>query len=131
MIRRAAPDDIPKIVALGRHNYAAIHGTDAGYDPASAAQFLEAVVFAHGSVWLSDAGMIGGVIWPRWHAPGFVEAVELMWFAADGSGGRLLRRFVDWARSQNAQPVITSERQIPARLAARLGLRRAERIYRG
>jgi hypothetical protein len=130
VIRRAKPDDIPALVIMGRENYRAIHGTDAGYSPDAAARFLRNVIFPQGAVFMTRGGMIGGVLCPRWHAPGFVEAVEMMWFAADGSGGFLLRRFCKWARRQNAQPVITST-TMPERLAQRLGLKASETMWRG
>jgi hypothetical protein len=124
------PGDIPRIVALGRENFAAIHGTDAGYDPAAAARFLQDVVFERGAVFLSRAGIIGGVLCPVWHAPGIVEAVEMMWFARDGMGGLLLRKWCVYAERNRAVPVVTSRSMSPA-LAQRLRLKPAETVWKG
>lgn len=129
MITRATPGDIPFMVSLGALNYAAMHD-DGGYDPDAAAHFLREMVFKRGAAFLTRGGMIGGVLCPRWMAPTKVEAIEMLWFAHDGTGAALLKKWVDFADYSRAVPVITS-RKIPPRLAARLGLRGVETIWRG
>ena len=129
MITRATPDDIPHIVRLGRANYAAMNDDDA-YDSAAAERFLRDVIFAHGAAFISRGGMIGGILSPRWCAPTVTEAVELFWFAQDGSGARLLEAWVSYAERSGAQPVISS-RKLPKRLAGALNMRASETIWRG
>lgn len=129
MITRATPDDIPHMVRLGALNYAAVN-PDADYDPEAAAHFLREMVFKRGAAFISHGGMIGGVLCPRWCAPRQVEAVEMLWYAGDGTGARLLAAFIGWARRCKAVPVVTS-RKIPPRLAARMGLAASETIWRG
>jgi len=131
VIRPATLADIPRLVEMGRENYRDMGGDAADYDPAAAARFASEFIMPSGAVFLSDGGMIGGVLCPRWQAPGVVEAVEMMWWAGDGSGFRLLRRFCEWAQENGAQPVITTGQDIPARVLSRYGLRRSETILRG
>lgn len=77
---------------------------------------------AGGGLFTSERGMIGGILAPMWCAPGWLSAVELFWWAEDGQGLRLLRRFEQWAREQGAQEV---------RMTTLAAMPDAERALRG
>lgn len=58
-----------------------------------------AKIIEHGAIFLSDDGMIGGVLNPLYFNPAYVTAAELFWWAGrDGTALRLA--FEEWGREQ-------------------------------
>jgi len=128
VIRRATPADLPRIVEMGRRNYEA-RPNRGDYDPQAAGDFVNTMLASpHAAVFLSDAGMIGGMLCPYWAAPNDVQAVELFWFASDGSGRALLMAFEEWAQDQGADEVRITSR--PTRALERMGYEPVDTVYR-
>ncbi len=120
MIRTATLTDIPDLVDMGRKFHAA--GRLPGeYTEEATARFLEGLI-AGGGVFRSDAGMIGGALAPAYFDPSYVMAVELFWWAEDGQGRRLLRKFEEWAGDAGASEV---------RMTTLASLPNAERVLGG
>lgn len=84
-------------------------------------------VEAQGGLFTSRRGMIGGIIAPMWCAPDWKAAVELFWWAEDGQGLRLLRRFEAWAKEKGANEVrMTTLAAMPDAEKALRGYERVE-----
>ena len=100
MIRRATGDDIPQIVELGAEFLAVSPHAWIPLDRDAFTEFAGRLV-DHGVVFLSDDGMIGGLVTPFFFNPAVTTAAELFWFAR--KEGRALREaFEGWAREQGA-----------------------------
>ena len=93
----------PDLIDMGRKFHAAT-GHASRFDEAAFCVALDQIE-AQGGLFTSKRGMIGGVIAPMWCAPDWKAAVELFWWAEDGQGLRLLRRFEQWARDMGAQEI--------------------------
>lgn len=99
-IRRAAHSDLDEIVELG----AAFHA----YGPyafvpmdRSAFRGFCASLIDGGIIFLSEEGMLGGLLNPLYFNRSVVMAAELFWWAP--KGGRALRiAFEEWAQDQGA-----------------------------
>lgn len=104
MIRLATEADIPRIVEMGRTFYR-VAWRNAAYDPEATATMLRAMIGGAGAVFVSERGMIGGLLAPVWCAPTLLHAVELFWWSRDGQGEALLEAFEDWAREAGAEEV--------------------------
>lgn len=105
MVRPATYDDIPAIVDMGVSFHAA-SPIQAPYDPAASAEFAKRLIDApEGAVFVSDRGMIGGMMAPAYCAPGWIMAVELFWWSEDRSGLALLSEFEKWAQAGGASEV--------------------------
>lgn len=101
-----------------------------GHPSEFSAQAFEAAldqIEAQGGLFTSERGMIGGLIAPMWCAPDWTAAVELFWWAEDGQGLRLLRRFEQWARDMGAREIrMTTLAAMPAAERALRGYERTE-----
>lgn len=104
MIRLATEADIPRIVDMGRKFYRVAWRDDA-YDEEATAAALGAMIGGAGAVFVSERGMIGGVLSPVWCAPSKTMAAELFWWSRDGQGETLLDAFEAWARDVGAGEV--------------------------
>ena len=80
-----------------------------------------------GAVWVSDAGFIAGALTQTIISPAPL-AQELGWYAADGTGLRLLRRFETWAQERGAVLIQLSTGPTGPDLT-RLGYWRAEQAW--
>lgn len=70
---------------------------------------------AQGGLFQSERGFIAGMIVPTLCDPNWKMAVELAWWAEDGSGQRLLRDFEKWAADNGASEVrMTTLANLPA-----------------
>lgn len=83
----------------------------------------------------SEKGMLAGFLMPAWDAPGWMMAVEFIWWAEDGQWMPLLRRFEEWAREQGADEVRIASKLQPdseriARVFGRAGYEAREICYR-
>lgn len=110
---------------MGRRFFTA-SGLPGDFDPAAFGAMLDRID-ADGGLFTSPRGMIGGVISPAWCAPNWLAAVELFWWAEDGQGLRLLRRFEAWARERGANEIrMTTLASMPSAERALRGYLRAE-----
>lgn len=100
MIRLATPDDLPELARLGADFHAATPYRDLPYSPESFADFC-AKLMVGGVVFMSEDGMIGGVM----NSPFFNASVplvaELFWWAP--KEGRALREALEaWGQERGA-----------------------------
>lgn len=103
MTRRATQEDVPEIVRLGADFHAMSPYRAIPYDPEAFAEFAGRLI-EHGVIFLSEDGMIGGLLNPLYFNPSVVMGAELFWFARQG--GRALREaFEEWAKAGGAQGV--------------------------
>ncbi len=104
MIRKATLDDIPKVVGFGAKFHAQAQ-QPFPFNREASEQFASALIANdNAEVFISDHGMIGGVLTPAYCAPNWIMAVELAWWAEKG-GIKLLKTFEDWARKKGANEV--------------------------
>lgn len=117
-IRKATQDDVPAMLEMGKafHDYSPWR--DIPLDDAALSDFLSRVVEG-GVVFLSDGGMIGGVMNPLYFNPAHRVAAELFWWAKSG-GRELMSRFEEWAAQEGASGIQFSA----------LGDNRSERMER-
>lgn len=102
-IRKATMDDVPAMLEMGKAFHAYSPWRDIPLDEAALSDFLSRVMEA-GVIFLSDGGMIGGVMNPLYFNPAHRVAAELFWWAK--SGGRdLMARFEEWAAQEGASGI--------------------------
>lgn len=103
MIRRATADDLDRIVELGAAFHAYCPYRDIPLDPEGFRDFAGRLIEG-GAIFLSDDGMIGGLLVPLYFNPSVVMGAELFWWA--GKTGKGLREaFETWAKESGAQGV--------------------------
>lgn len=131
-VRRATADDIGHMVDLGAR-FNAQAKTIIPYDRDATAHFLNGLVGSpQAGVFVSESGIIGGVLSPAYCNPSWVMAVELFWWASDRQGLRLLGAFEKWAKDMGAQEVRMTTLQAidgPERILKRRGYAPAEISY--
>jgi hypothetical protein len=129
---RAVAADIPRMVEMGRLFHAASPWKDVPYDAEATARVLEQVV-DNGAAFISEGGMIGGLLSPLFFAPSHTVAVELFWWS--NGGGRALREeFEAWARFSGAYAVqmsalVDDNAEAIDRNYTRAGYAKAETAY--
>ncbi len=103
-IRAAAERDLAVILEYGARFHE--HSKQPfPFDPAATENFLRIMIKNDDAqIFVSDTGMIGGVLTPAYCAPNWVMAVELFWWAEKG-GLKLLKAFEDWAKDMDANEV--------------------------
>ena len=127
MIRPATASDILTIVDQVEALRVAVGGPVA-VDRAWTARTLAGLLAnPDGAVWVSDAGFIAGALTQTIISPAPL-AQELGWYATDGTGLRLLRRFEAWARERGAVLIQLSTGPTGPDLT-RLGYWRAEQAW--
>lgn len=103
-IRRATIDDLDHVARLG---LAFINA--AGMPPATldeCKEFCTKLLTAdEGVAFISERGVIAGVLSPLYYKPSYKLAAELFWRAEDGNGLALLRAFEDWAGAEGANDI--------------------------
>lgn len=124
MIRWATHADVLRIVDMVERLRAAVDGPVVVNRGWTAAQVARLIDGPDSAVWVAGGGFIAGALVPTVISPDPV-AQELGWWAEDGSGLRLLRRFEGWARDRGASLVQLSTGASGPDLS-RLGYRRAE-----
>ena len=132
MIRQATAEDVPRVAEMAMRFIAA-----AGKPEGRPAE-VEAVVrgmVGGGGCFVSERGMILGIVAPLYYRPDYLEAHEVAWWCEDGAGLRLLRAFEQWARDRGAREIVMSTLpDYTARGAhavlTRRGYRHAEAGYR-
>ena len=127
MIRPATASDVLPIVGMIERLRAAVDGP-IPVDRAHTAAVVAALISDPDAlVLVSGAGFIAGRLTPTIINPALI-ASELGWWAADGSGLRLLRAFERWAAERGATLVQLSTGPVGPDLS-RLGYRRAEQAW--
>jgi len=120
VIRRATLADVPQVVAFGKLFHAQSQ-QPFPYEESAGEQFASGLIENSSSaVFLSETGMIGGVLVPAYCAPDWVMAVELFWWA-EGGGIGLLKAFETWASEMEADEV---------RMTSLASLERADKLLR-
>ena len=106
-IRRATRDDLPGLCALVLREHAQSRMASQPVDMAQVqASFLGVIHGMAGAVFVSEQGgelrgLIAGMVQPGLFNR-YQTAYELLWYAEDGSGLRLLAALKDWARRMRA-----------------------------
>ena len=127
IVKRATGSDVLRIVDMVEALREAVGGP-IPVDRAWTSQTIAALCTGHDSaVWVSAGGFIAGSLQPTVISPDLI-AMEHGWFATDGTGLRLLRRFEAWARERGATLVQLSTGPSGLDLS-RLGYRVAERAW--
>jgi GNAT superfamily N-acetyltransferase len=104
MIREATAQDIPTVVEFGERFHAQSQ-QPFPYDKEAVEGFIGNIISSpSGAIFLSETGMIGGILAPAYCAPDWLMAVELFWWAEKG-GVKLLKAFEAWAEDMNANEV--------------------------
>lgn len=100
MIRRATIDDLSRAVAFAVEFHAESVHADIPVNIEALSAFMAGLI-EQGAVFLSNRGLIGGVIAPAYFNPEHRMAVELFWWAPT-DGQPLRRAWEDWAVQQGA-----------------------------
>lgn len=106
VVRRAVPEDIPKLLLLAKEEHGQSRFAKVPFDEQRAEQTFR--VFIDGMatvVIISDHGFIMGMVQPLVFSK-FWNAYEMAWFASDGSGLALLSEFIKWAEGMRAIDVV-------------------------
>ena len=125
MVRYATIDDIPRLISLARKEHGISDMSSLPFSEASVADTASAFIRGHGrTVLMTDGGYLAGMVQPI----GFCSrriAMEYAWFAEDGLGMALLRRFELWARNMGACHLVvhnyTNDRRMTLPLVRRGG----------
>ena len=127
MIRPATGSDVLPIVDMIDRLRAAVDGPIPVDRTHTAAVVASLIADPDALVLVSGEGFIAGRLTPTIINPARI-AQELGWWAADGSGLRLLKAFERWAAERGAMLVQLSTGTAGPDLA-RLGYRRAEQAW--
>lgn len=104
MIRAAGEDDLPLILDLGARFHAAA-GEQGTFCPDTFGDFCRTLMEEErGALFVSDRGMIGGLVWPSPWSRGVMVSLESFWWAEDGAGTALRRAFETFAGQWGAKP---------------------------
>lgn len=124
---RAGAADIPRILDMAERLVAHI-GTPVPVDREWMGRNVARLIAgADSAVWVSPAGFLAGSVQPTILHPGLV-GMEHGWWAEDGRGLALLRRFEAWARQRGAGVVQLSTGPTGPDMS-RLGYRLAEQSW--
>lgn len=110
-IRRATADDLDGLIKLARLEHALSQLSDTPFDElVCRMNFHAAVTSMTSAVFVSETdkgltGLIAGMTQPNLHNR-FCTVYELLWFATDGSGLRLLKALRQWADRMRAKAVV-------------------------
>lgn len=102
-VRVATSEDVSAIVDMGREFHAYSPWRDVEFDADAVSVFVERLIDG-GVIFISETGMIGGVINPLYFNPAHSVAAELFWWAKSG-GRELMARFEEWAVEQGASGI--------------------------
>ncbi len=105
MIREATVEDLPDLMVMGKRFHDA-SGLPGSFSALACGAFVAALIDSPaGAVFRSDKGVIMGALTPSYCAPDWKMAVEMAWWAEDGKGLALLKRFEEWARDTGANEI--------------------------
>lgn len=100
MVRRATAADVDECLRLGLQFHAYSPWAMFPADPEGLRAFLASLIEG-GAVFLSEGGMIGGVLTPLYFNPSLTIAAELFWWAPK-DGDALRQAFEAWAVESGA-----------------------------
>lgn len=103
MIRMAEKKDVDMVVDMGRDFHAYSPWRSVPFDRGATSAFV-ANLINHGVVFVSESGMIGGMMNPLYFNPSFSVACELFWWARSG-GRELMKAFEQWAKDNEAKGI--------------------------
>lgn len=131
-VRRATQDDVGAVVRFGSDFHAYSPWKSIPFDPDATSEFVTKLING-GVVFMSDTGMIGGLLNPLYFNPAHVVAVELFWWATK-NGRELMSAFEDWAQENGAHSIQFSalgddRAERMAQLFDRAGYRKVETGY--
>lgn len=106
-VRDATWEDIPRILDMVEALVGAVSGPIPVDRPHAGKVIAGLIGSDTGAVWRTEAGFLAAVLRPTIIHPDPI-AVELGWFATDGKGLRLLKRFEEWATSNGARPQVST-----------------------
>lgn len=102
MIRRATIEDAPRVVELGESFHASSMWSDIPYDKDAMLIFAQNII-ERGAVFLSDNGMICGILSPLLFNPSVVVAAAMAWWSPNAGEGQELRDALEnWAKEEGA-----------------------------
>lgn len=132
MIRRADHDDVDAVVRFGADFHAYSPWKSVPFDAEATAQFVGRLI-DNGVIFISETGMIGGLLNPLYFNPSHIVAVELFWWATKG-GRDLMQAFEAWSEEQGASAIQFSalgdhQSERMAQLFDRAGYRKVETGY--
>jgi hypothetical protein len=95
-VQRATAEHVELVAELG-HKF--ITASDAPPASLDECRVFVTGLLAHpnAGVFVSERGVIAGMVAPLYYRPDFLQAVELFWWAEDGQGRPLLDAFEHWA----------------------------------
>jgi len=105
MIRETTLDDMPEIMAMLAHLMMSSGALGKFDEDAVRAAVLKIMEGEDSVMFRSRRGLIAGFTTSAWYSPGWLMAVEMMWWAEDGHWIPLLRAFEKWARDRGANEV--------------------------
>ena len=112
-LRRATIDDVPALVRLAKVEHGLSRMAHTPFDPAFASErFTGAVLGLSSAVFVSETdgevkGLIAGAMQQNLHNR-YGTVYELLWFAVDGSGLKLLQALRDWAKRMRATAIVAN-----------------------
>ena len=104
MIRRATLDDLAEVVEVGARFLAYSPYAHIPLDRDAFEAFAAQLITGPGAIFLSDDGMIGGLLNPAYFNPAYVMAAELFWYAPK-DGQALMDAFETWAVMSGARAI--------------------------
>lgn len=130
MIRAATEEDLPDLVRLGARFHA---GADLGgvFAPATFWDFCAHLIGSDdGVVFVSEMGMLGGLIGPVPWDTTYKVANEAFWWSEDGQGRALVGAYEEWAKERADEvrmSLLFNKRPLPvARMLGSMGYMAAE-----
>lgn len=125
MVRYATMDDIPRLILLARKEHGISDMSDLPFSEAAVTDTAASFIRGHGrTLLMTDGGYLAGMVQPLGFTRRLV-AMEYAWFAEDGRGMALLRRFEQWARNMGATRLVvhnyTQDRRMTRSLVQRGG----------
>lgn len=129
MIREANHGDVSELTGILREFCVAWHGLAEFHEPSVRKVLCGLVESPDGFLWRGRRSVMAGSKEPVWFNHNQFEARELVWFAKDGQGGRLLQQFEKWAGDM---PVVIGMSPLIdiARGLGRRGYERHDRTFR-
>ena len=132
MIRKATHDDLDRIADLGGDFHAFSPWREVPFDRDSIKAFCARLIDG-GVIFLSDDGLLGGLLNPLYFNPAYVVAAELFWWAPK-EGRELRLAFEEWAKEMGAYAVQFSalgneKSETVGKLFQRAGYRKVETGY--
>lgn len=124
-IRYATMADVPRLIELARQEHAMSDWNAEPFSESATADTAAAFIRGHGrTVLMGEASYLAGMVQPMGFSNRLI-AMEYAWFAADGMGMALLRRFELWARNMGAARMVvhnyTNDRRMTMPLVRRGG----------